>query len=376
MVTAQRTRKSLEHSMTILTGGHEPVVGKDRYREQLMTALNWYNANREEKDFRAYAEYYVKNSPELKEYQYAVSKASFLEIKGIGVIGRLIRREQHVDIKDMMKTLERLEVLKAKYPKTSTTEKKTVVAASPAAVVPVTIQERIAETASKFASEVDYQIDEFVLQKASDFSMKSYLLGNAVSGVVAKKIGTKYTKLAAELEEAIKGKDLQLKEAYSHMTKVQLRKFLELVKSIIADCNQQVVSAKAVRKPKARKAKPPSVVAAKIKPMKEYTALKLKSVEPARIIGADELWVYTPTTRKLTVFRGANGGPLGVSGMSVINYDVEKSETKTLRKPEEFFKGLSSYGKRAMANAWKAIKAKGSKPRARINDEMILLAAN
>jgi hypothetical protein len=239
----------------------------------------------------------------------------------------------------------------------------------------VNIQDRIAETVSRFASDVDDQIDQFVKGTGSGFSMKSFLTGNSISGVIAKKIGAKYDRLAQELEEALKGKDLQLKEGYSFLTKVELRKFHEMVKSIIADCNQQVVSAKVARKPKARKVKPPSVIAAKIKPMKEYPSLKLSSIEPAKIIGADELWVYAPTTRKLTVFRGASG-PLSVSGMSVANYDVATSETKTLRKPEEFFKGMSSYGKRAMANAWKAIKAKGSKPRARITDEMILLAAN
>jgi hypothetical protein len=372
MATAQRKHKSLEHSMTILTGGHEPVIRKERYREDLMTALNWYNANREEKDFRAYADYYIKNSPELKEYSYAISKASFLEIKGIGVIGRLIRRDQYIDIKDMMNTLSRLEVLKAKYPKTSAVEKKATVAA----VAPLNVQDRIAETASKFAADVDEQIDTFTKQKTNDFSMKSFLAGNAVSGIVAKKIGTKYLRLAKELDEAIATRaDPQLKEGYSHFTKPQLRKFAEFIKSIIADCNQQVVSAKTARKPKARKVKPASVIAAKIKPMKEYPELKLVSIEPAKIIGADELWVYIPASRKLTVFRGVDGKPLSVSRTSITNYDVEKSETKTIRKPEQFFKGLS-YGKRAMANAWKSIETKPSKARARITDDMILLAAN
>jgi hypothetical protein len=99
------------------------------------------------------------------------------------------------------------------------------------------------------------------------------------------------------------------------------------------------------------------------------------SIEPAKIIGADELWVYIPASRKLTVFRGVDGKPLSVSRTSITNYDVEKSETKTIRKPEQFFKGLS-YGKRAMANAWKSIETKPSKARARITDDMILLAAN
>lgn len=358
--------------MTILTGGYEPVIRKDRYREDLMTALNWYNANREEKEFRAYAEYYIKNSPDLKEYAHAVSKASFLEIKGIGVIGRLIRRDQFIDISDMMNTLNRLEALKVKYPKVTATEKVT----TPTAVSTTpNIQDRIAETASKFAAEVDEQIDIFTKQKTNDFSMKSFLVGNAVSGIIAKKIGTKYLRLAKELEEAIAGADTQLKEAYSYLTKPQLRKFAEFIKTIIADCNQQVVSAKTARKPKARKVKPASVIAAKIKPMKEYPELKLVSIEPAKIIGADELWVYIPASRKLTVFRGVDGKPLSVSRTSITNYDVEKSESKTIRKPEQFFRGLS-YGKRAMANAWKSIETKPAKARARINDDMILLAAN
>lgn len=373
MAYTPKRKVSLDKSLHILSGGDEPIVRKgDQYKSQLARALNWYNANREEKDYRKYAEHYVKSSPELKKYLYAVQKAEFLEMRVIGVLGRLIERQQHVDIKDTMKVLERLEELNQKYKKVETRAKP--VTGKPVAA-PLSIQERILEQARTHAAEVDAQLDIFTDEKQNDFSMKSYLLGNQVSSVVAKKIGAFFEPLAAELKEALAGKDAQLKEGYSNFTKVQLRKFSEFVQQIIADCNQQAVSAKTQRKPRARKVKPPSVVAAKIKPMKEFAALGLKSIEPAKIIGADELWVYSPDTRKLTVFRGADG-PLGVSGMSVTNYDIEKSETKTLRKPEEFFKGLSSMGKRAMANAWKAVTAKTSKPRARINDGMILLAAN
>lgn len=374
MTQKQKRKISLEKSMHVLTGGDEPTVTKgDNYREQLIRALNWYNANREEKDYRAYAEYYLKHSPDLKQYLHAVSKADFLEVKMIGAIGRLVRREQFVDIKDTLRVLERLEELNHKYQK----PKQVVVESSkgPVTVSP-SIQDRIMEQARTHAAEVDNEIDVFVAARKSDFSMKSFLLSKQISGVVAKKIGSFYDRQAKELEEAIRGNDDQLVEGYAHFTKTQLKKYLDFVQQIIADCNQQAVSAKAMRKPRARKTKPPAVVAAKIKPMREFAELKLKSIDPAKIIGADELWVYTPTTRKLTVYRGAHNGTLSVSGMSIANYDVEKSETKTLRKPEDFFKDLSSTGKRAMANAWKSIRAKVSKPRARINDEMILLAVN
>lgn len=373
MAYKAKRKVSLEKSMHVLTGGDEPIVTKsDEYRSQLIKALNWYNANREEKDYRAYAEYYVKTSPDLKQYLYAIQKADFLEIKAIGAIARLIRREQYVAIGESMSILGRLEDLAKKYKKPA----KVIETKTGAVVVAPSIQDRILDQARTHAAEVDGAIDEVTVAGKSDFSMKSYLLSKQISGVVAKKIGSFYESLVKEIEETIAGKDPQLVEGYSHMTTRQLKKYLEFVQTIVADCNQQAVSAKAMRKPRARKAKPAALVAAKIKPMRECAELKLRSIEPAKIIGADELWVYTPATRKLTVFRGAHNGSLSVSGMSITNYDVEKSETKTLRKPEDFFNGLSSTGKRAMANAWKNIRAKVSKPRARINGEMLLLAVN
>lgn len=370
MATKTRPRKSLEHSMSIISGGDEPRIDKDNYKVSLIHTLNWYNTNREEKDLRSYAEYYIKSSPDLKEYLYAITKASYLEVKSIGVIGRLIRREQYISIDHTMHILQTLEQIHQKYKKVTVK-----VEAKGNSTPTPNIQDRINDTVRTHAAEIDNQIDLFVIQKTNNFSMKGYLSGNQVPGVIAKRIGAVYENTAKELEQAYKGTDPQLKEGYSHLSKVHLRKLLEFVQQIIVDCNQQVVSAKAQRKPKARKVKPPSVVVRKIKYMKECVELKLKSIDPAKIVGSSELWVYHPEKRKLTVFRGADNGFLGVSGMSIINYDIEKSETKTLRKPEEFFKGLV-YGKRAMANAWKAVNAKTSSPRGRISEDLILLAVN
>lgn len=358
-----------ERAEAIIRGyAGEPNVTKDNYREQFIAALNWYNANCEEKDFRKYAEHYAKKLG-MKECLYCISKADYIELKGIGSVGRLIARGQYVDLDDAERALRRLIALKHKY------VKPVAVSAVQSSVAPVSVQERIAESARTVAADIDEQVDLFATNGKSEFSARTYLQANSVSGVVAKKVVSLYQPIIKELEEAVKGQDPQLKEGYSNFTKPKLRKFLDFIKSVVADCSQQAVSASATRKPRVRKVKPPSVVVSKMKYMKEYSDLQLKSINPANIIGASELWVYNPTTRKLTVFRGADGGQLGVNRMSIINYDVTTSETKTLRKPEEFFKGLS-LGKRAMANAWKAVRAKVSKPRSRINEEMILLAAN
>jgi hypothetical protein len=204
--------------------------------------------------------------------------------------------------------------------------------------------------------------------------MKSFLVSNQVSSAVSKTIASFYQKLSDELTEAALGKDKQLKEGYSNLTKPQLNKFRDLVNQIIADCNQQAVITKAARKPRTVKVKPPAVVAAKIKPLKEYSDLKLTSIEPFKIIGAKELWTYVPEKRKLSVYVSISGSSLNVSGTSITNYDSEKSHTKTVRKPEEFFKDLNLNSKITRSNAWKKLKATPSTVRSRVTTDTMILA--
>lgn len=373
MATTVKRRQSIEKSMAIIKG-KEPQVTKENFRSDLISALNWYNSNWEPIDYQRAAVTYIKHM-KMNDYLYAVQKATPLELRSIATIGRLSMSGQHIELEYMERMFAKLEDLKSTYIKPKAEPAKVDKAAI--VVAPVSVQERMLEAARVHAAEFDGEIDNlFDVDFKSEFSAKSYLKGNQVSGPVAKKIGEFYKPLLNELQEAQTGKDADLKEGYSHITKIQLRRFIAFVEQIMADCNQQAVSAKAQRKPRARKVKAPSIIVKKMNYMKEFAPLKLKSISAEKIIGASELWVYNTTNRKLIVYYGADGGFLNVSGMSITNYDVAKSEVKTLRKPEEFFKGLTSTGKRAMANAWKAVKAKTSSPRARINDEMILVAAN
>lgn len=348
----------------------EPSITAENYREQFISALNWYNANEELKTIRGYVEYHVKHNPDLKDCIYAVGQASDLEVKSLGVICRLVRRDQYVSPEHLDHLTTSLNTLKAKYKKQPAAKQ-----ATKAVAAPMSIQERLTESARQHAGDIDGEIDTYAKTGSTEFSPKNYLLSKSISGAVAKRIGDFYKSLARELNDAVRGKDDQLNEGYSHFTKAQLKKFAAFVQGIVDACTQHNVTARAQRAPRVRKAKPASQIVSKVKYMKECAELGLKSINPADIVGASELWTYQPEKRKLTVFRAADG-TLTVRGMSIVGYDVDKSETKTLRKPEEFFKALTSTGKRAMMNAWKEVRAKVSTPRGRINEEMILLVAN
>jgi hypothetical protein len=107
--------------------------------------------------------------------------------------------------------------------------------------------------------------------------------------------------------------------------------------------------------------------------MKEFAELKLVSIKPETIIGATELWIYNTKYRRVQVYK-AEYGALSVKGTSVLGFSVKDSISMTLRKPEEFFKGITM-GKRALNGAIKTLTTKPTKPNGRINEECILLGA-
>lgn len=367
-----KKREKIERVGNMLRGGAgEPLVTQANYNVDLPIALNWYGLHEDDRTMRKWLSSYLITANK-RQYLKAVDKAWDVEIKAMAVLVRLMARDQYVSDEHKQFIDDRLEFIKGKYTevvaKVTTNEAKTATVSAPM----ISIDQRIIDAARKYAAEVDNEIDNFVRNKKSDFSMKAFLLSNSISGAVSKKIGGFYAGVISELTEALEGKDEQLVEGYSYFTKAELKRFLSFVESIVADCQQQVVAAKATRMPRKRKEKPAGVLVARMQYQKEFVELNMKSVAPTTIIGASELWVYNTKYRRVSVYYALDRGGLSVRGTTILNYDTSKSETKTLRKPEEFFKVA---GKRAMANALKSLKTKGITPNGRINSETILVGA-
>ena len=347
---------------------NEPTVSQETYTGDLNHALKWYSEHFNEKQLLKFAlEYFVvkANKPAV----LAINKATDSEVRQLAIMCRLALREEYVSESHLQFITDTAEKLITKYKVVK--EKKAVVAADAAPVV--SIQQRMEEKAHELAGEIEGAIDEFVTNKKSDFSTKNYLLANNVAAPIAKRIGELFTKTSAELHEAIAGEDEQLVEGYSNFTKRELKKFAEFVDGIIVDFQQQVQTAKASRAPRKRKATPPSKVVGKMKYMKEFAELKLKSCKPEDILSSTELWVYNTKYRKVQVYK-AEMGSLGVKGTSILGFSVKDSLSFTLRKPEEFFKN-TALGKRGLNAAIKKLTTKPTTPNGRINEECVLIGA-
>ena len=207
---------------------------------------------------------------------FALNKASDYEVRIVGILSRLIDREQPVNEDHKAKLYADVAILVAKYPY----KKEKKVEEKPTNVI--SIQERIEEKARELAGDIEGAIDEFVITKGkgNQFSAKSYLLAKSVSAPIAKRIGEFYVGLYNELADTINEEDEQLVEGYSNFSKRELKAFHKFVGQIIEDCEQMVQTAKATRAPRKRKATPPSKIVAKMKYMKEFAELSLKSIKP------------------------------------------------------------------------------------------------
>jgi hypothetical protein len=239
------------------------------------------------------------------------------------------------------------------------------------------IQERVRDASMLMTEEIETAIESFQLDPEA-FDPKAFKILNVLKAKQAKAAHARiirefYNRNLEELIEAAGTKDEQLKEAYSHLSKVQLRKITAFYQEIVSACEMLAQEAKVNRKPKAKKAVPAEKIVAKLKYKKADEPLKLVSINPADILGAKELWTYNTKSRKLGKYVASEFADLGVKGTSIINFDENKSVQKTLRKPVDQLKEFKAAGKVALRKFLDEINAVDTKMNGRINDEIMLL---
>jgi hypothetical protein len=110
-----------------------------------------------------------------------------------------------------------------------------------------------------------------------------------------------------------------------------------------------------------------------LKYQKENNDYKIASINPEKIIGAQELWTFNTKYKIVTVFRAIDRGGLQVKGTSIINYDEKTSMSKgTGRKPEIVLDKIQSSGKIVLRKLMEGLKADKAL-QARINENTVLM---
>lgn len=339
---------------------HVPKIDPAQYQTSLIGALNYYAIEFDIKQKRAWAIAYYK------KIGYDVSKLTDTPdyvFATLGGVAHLALNEAGLNEHDLLR-------LDNAYFSITGVKKDEVTSPKPKAKPVVGVQEHIDNKASEVIAEIEAAIDAYITEERN-FSTKGCLTG--LKAPVIKKIGDWFAAKLPELKEAFAGKDEQLNEGYSNLGKRGLKKLIEFIEKIVADCKVSEVATKVVRKPRAKKIKPPSVLAKNIKPMLEFKELDLRSVSAEKIVGANGVVAYNTKARKLFVYHAAEGTELTVAGTKIANWDPEKSYGKTLRKPQEQLNGHKTWGKRNWAKLMESIRAVKAKPNGRITGDWILI---
>lgn len=242
------------------------------------------------------------------------------------------------------------------------------------------IQDRVREATFVMTEEIEDALEEFIKDPESfdpkAFKLLNLLRGKQVKAAHARIIKDFYQRQANEYAELQEGKCEQLKEAYSHLSKAQVKKIASFYQEILSACDMMMQEAKINRKPRAKKSKPAEKIVEKLKYLKQDDKLKLVSINPTDILGSKELWIFNTKTRKIGKYVASEFTELNVKGTSITGFDEHKSVQKTLRKPEEQLKEFKSAGKVQLRKFLDDIKAVDIKLNGRINEDTILLKIN
>jgi hypothetical protein len=241
----------------------------------------------------------------------------------------------------------------------------------------VSIQERVREASYKMTEEIETAIEAFQTDPET-FDPKAFKVLNLLKAHQAKAAHARiikdfYARDLDELVEAATTKDEQLKEAYSHLSKANLKKITLFYNEILSACDMLAQEAKVNKKPRAKKPTDKAKIVAKMKYLKQDDKLKIVSINPQDIIGAKELWVFNVKTRKLGKYVTTEFSELNVKGTTITGFDENASVQKTLRKPEEQLKEFKTAGKVVLRKFLDDIKAVDIKLNGRINEDTILL---
>jgi hypothetical protein len=248
-----------------------------------------------------------------------------------------------------------------------------------AAVAKLTIQDHLREKVSECCGELEGMFDDFIdagAKMSADYKPLMLMRGMNISPNMISTVSRVWVLRLEEFNELIEGKDDQLVEGYSHLTKIQLRNCVKFCETVINDCNSYVQLKKVERKPRAKKAVSPEKLSRKFKFLREFDELGLKSEPVTKLVNASEAWLYDSVKRKLIhVMADSHIGTFTIKGSAIVGFDAQTTVQKTLRKPAEQIKAVTGGGKPAARKAFGEIKATETKFNGRGNDNLIILWA-
>ena len=176
------------------------------------------------------------------------------------------------------------------------------------------------------------------------------------------------------IKDAYDQKCDQAEESYSHITKRNQKKMLNLMDSVFTDLAKLKDSFKAVRLPRAKKPKTTDLQIKNLQFKQEDIDSKIQSINPVLIPGKEILFVYNTKYKALHMYVSTSTRGFEVSGTSIKNFEPSLSKSAKLRKPHDILpEALKCTHKQMEKRVWDKLTTKISIPNGRVNKDCVLL---
>lgn len=330
--------------------GDEPVdiTGKD-----YTVCLNWYTYSCDQEQARNWLLEYLKREDKsryagvLKAPKWAVPTTTGWQARMM-LNGNTLPEKSQVFFNDRVAQI--IATKDKEKPEESTAPKNTI-----------SIRDRTLRKSHDLLAEAESKVVD------DRNSMYEFLVGNQASAPAATHLLEYYTKIADEINSS----DADIKAAYGKRLSVE-RKFWD---TLISDLNRYLGNKKVVkvRKPKAKKTKPLVDLVKNFQYQKDFPQLKIVSVNPTEIIGAQQVWTINTKYNKVTCLSALGPAGLQVKGTTIVGVDEERSWSKRASKLETISSSILKAGKVALKKIEEQIKSTKLDPVTRINTSTIIL---
>jgi len=368
----RQKRERIKDTTTLYYGSEPDMSGfmaPSQFEVEFGKALNWYNSVKSPLDFKKYTITYLKAHNEPKSMLEAIESLDEFEFVAVGKLCRMITKGMEPNEYVSNKLAEKLRKLRASAKALYTN----VVKQADDRSKYEKIQDGINARRRSYIAAIENEVENFLLSGKSDFNLKSWISERGLAKTYINDIALKYSKLSEELE-LVKKNDPYFKEAYSNFSRPRIMALSEFVRNMLSDCNFYLENVKIskARKPRRKKEKSPEKLVSKVKYCLGIPELKIVSVNPEKIVKADQVWLYNTTYRYLTVLNAKPGG-LEIRGTSVYNYDEATSMKKKLRKPNEVLPKIASEGKVFLRKFMDTIKCRPQAAKGRLGEDTVIL---
>lgn len=335
--------------------GKEPEVKEVKSVTEMIRLLNWYNIMSDTSDAKEWLRAWAATTKDKKVINAFKNIADKSVDRTAGAVARLLTRGTKILDNDS-NYLDRYvgTILAAKDVEDSKSKSEVVE------------RDRIGE----FLPDFEDALDKF----DPDFNPYNYLTSNNVPKSYAVRIKDYYQRIVDEVKVALEKTDKQIVEGYSRMKKPEIVAYGKYLLMIVDDCERFLSNSNKTRAPRKPRVKSPQQILKNFKYLKEDTKLKLVSVNPEYILGAQELYVLNVVQNTLTRFVAKDEAGFGVNRTSITNFDEEQSKTKKIgRKFDAVIKIVLEGNKKQRSTILDTVSSGFVRTTDRINNNTVLL---